>query len=1467
MKTRLVPALLVVLAVSLFFPLQSAQAAKKKKAKDKEAPPAAEVQKKAPKEAQAKRAPAPKPAAEAKPAPQIETAATAFPPAELTVGFQARDSETEGLGDLLIPVWNPGGQGLLFVNPRASFTDDDAEEANLGLGYRQLLPKQKLIIGGNVYYDYRDTGEYNYDQWGFGVELLSPWIDARANYYDPDDDKNVVASQTETTTRQSVSSSASWRDPYAEDHYILQDYVVTRTVTTTTSTKTYEQFEQALGGYDWEIGLRLPLPVKAEKLEARIFGGYYDFDNDLGANVDGWKARAELRLAASLFLDAGVYEDDQLTGSDWFAGARLSVPLDLAAIAKGRNPFATAKSRLDGAPRDFSARLTEMVMRDPQIRLEQSKFIENKALAEENSASSRSSSRQTALLLSDVQFVDGDVPVSGNGTAEFPFSTIQQGANAVYGSRNVYVYNASGPYSENVVLLPDTTLWGSGVLVEGFDGKTFGSGIAPVVDGMSMGPSITVADRTTVKGFTVQNTEMGGPDQFVLIPGMPTYNTRRVGIYGMNATDFTIDRNTLSGNEVGALFAAEENDLNFLFTDSLATGNDIGAEVLATGGGGGFFFADFQNSSFYRNVGSGLLLISQEYLESIARFNNGNVSDNAIGLQFIQGGNMLAMSLVSGAQADNNVIGLQTVQGGNLFGLVNISDSEANANVAFGIQNVQYSQIASIGIIGMPAGMMDSANAAASLLGLTLPEEVGLFLSPSGPITANGNGVFGVQSVVQTDSGLALGGLFDIAANGNGVFGVQSVVTADSGLALGALFDITANGNGVDGINAVNTAAHGVAIGLAGSTENLGDIVQMGTEVASLFGLDLPLAITSQGHMEANGNGGVGFSMTTTGSNAAINAVVGLDTLGNGNAGTFLGTYSDNLSIAALARLYTAENLGAGLLFDVYGLNTGAIGVLADVFADVNGDSGITASVDSPNGFAALLALSTDALRPAAALLGEMFLGAPYTLPGEPFGPVVASGNVGNGFTANVTGNDFALAAILDTQADGNSGNGFDVQVGSANGMGIAAFISSDLAYDLLSDLIGGDPIPDAGLGPVSASNNGGTGFAINVGANDEAVLVMAGAQASGNLAGSGIQAALTSTNSGALAVLVNTFADGNAGRGIDLNLAGLGDVLAGLVYAGADANGLQGIRILGNSTGADAYALLAGVDADGNGSLGGQPGLLVDLTAASDIAVALTDFYARNNSGRGANVLLDAGGNAALFGGDLAADDLDLLYGFSSTIGPLFDLIPRGSADFSGNGSGGLHAELTSANGTAMVGIDGATANNNVNMGFNLTLNALNGVAMADLLRMEASGNGGNGVNLSLNGAGTLATAWLDDVTTIDNGANGIQVTETFNGIVPAYVGGQYLVSQNNTGNGVRLAMSGLGGAPILDFGGGGDSAGQSSIFGNGNRDFRYNDGGGATVMAQNNWWGQDPPVAGQFAPAASIDRSNWLTSDPNMP
>jgi len=1046
MKTRLIRTLSLILTLFIFCPVlvaesegakKSTEQVEKKSTKKKSSKKSSK--KKSSKKSSKKKS---KKKSKAKSAVAVEAESYMLPSAELTLGFMTGDLETEGIGDLLIPLWNPGGKGLLFVNPRGATTDHDAEEVNIGVGYRQLLPKQNIIVGANVYYDYRDTGYSNYDQWGVGIEMLSTWVDARANYYDPSNKKMVVGSETETSTQQSVKESAGWTDPYALDHYILQDYTTTRSVTTTTSTRTYEQYEQALGGYDWEIGLRLPLPIRPETLEARIFGGMYDFDRDFGDDADGWKARAELRILASLFLDGGVYENDDLTGSDWFAGARLTVPLDLTKVSQGRNPFSTAQGRLHGKTRTLQSRLTEMVMRDPQIRLEQSKFLENKALATSESTSTSTSTRQEVVMKADVEFVDGDAPVSGNGTAENPFTAIQTGVDNAFGGRNVYVFDAAAAYEENVLLTSGINLFGSGSILHFQGGRSFGSGIAPIVDGMSRGPAITMANDTLVRGFSVRNTDRGGPPIMINVASRGPMDVSRVGILGNNVTDLTLTDNTLSGNSYGALLTRLGGEFNMTFRGGLVQNNDRdGMLITGVGTGSGTFNALIKDSVFSDNGTFGLDILSAGYDDSLIQVRDSQLNNNgAFGLNTVQDITDLAMAVVSGVQANDNLgFGINITQMNNDIGLANISGSSANGNAATGIQLIQNSDYVSVGLIGLPSGTGSSASALLAGLGMALPDELASLFSASG----------------------------GVSASNNGGMGIMSMQTANHFLSLGAFFDIKANNNGSDGIMAQVMNADGFAVALGGSSETWSDILQVGDGVAGLLGINLPVSIAGGGHMQTSGNTGSGLILLSQGTMASITALAGIEANNNGALGIMNNNSSDSVSITLLDRIAADNNSGTGIMTTTTG-DDAAIQVLADMKATQNGGSGIHSDVISANGIAALLTLSTDVLRPIAAdpagilgpvgaLVGNMFFGAPivipdapFSFPGTRFGPMVTSGNAANGFEATVVGDDFALGALMDLQANGNGGNGIDLNVHSANGMSISALLSSELLYDIL---------------------------------------------------------------------------------------------------------------------------------------------------------------------------------------------------------------------------------------------------------------------------------------------------------------------------------------------------------------------------------------------------------------------------------
>ncbi len=1567
-------------------------------------------------------------AKESPPPVVVEEPASTWPTAELTLGFQVRDSETEGIGDLLIPVWNPGGNGLLFINPRSAITDHSAEEYNVGIGYRQLFPKHHFILGANAYYDYRDTSAGHYDQWGAGLELLSTWVDARVNYYDPEDKQLVVASETETSTRQYTRTSSAWLDPYAENHAVLQDYRVTQTLVTETSTRTFEQYQQPLGGIDWEIGLRLP--IQAKNIEARIFGGYYDFDRDFGDDVKGWKARAEVRLNSTLFLDAGIYEDDQLTGSDWFAGARVALPLDFAALSRGRNPFAKTQSRWSGEGRELSARLTEMVMRDPQIRLETSKMMENKQLASDNIARQSSSQQGAFVMLPDVQFVDGDAPFSGDGSAEFPLTTIQAGANTVFGSRNVYAYNASGPYNENVVLQDGTTLWGSGSLIPGMGGKSYGSGIAPIVDGRSMGPSITMANNTTVRGMHVRNTDMGGPP--ISVPSVPfgDLEISRIGIYANNATDLTILENTLAGNSDGALLA-REGDFRLLFTDNLVRDNDWAGLVVLGAGTSGTFDALIRNSSFIDNGDAGLVVQAQNYDLAMTRVHDSLFTGNQAEGAFLGTyDSLLAFTIASGISASGNVgSGVAVNQFNNDVGLANLSDILAHNNQGDGILLTQDNVAASIGVVGMPDGFAELALSLADLAGLGLPDELLPFFQASGPVSLSGNA-------------------------GSGIFG--DVIAG--GLALGAFFDITANNNDDAGFD-VYVESGGLALGLAGSSQNLSEILELGLDAAGLFGLDLP-NITGGGQMQVNNNQ-AGMYFGVFGLTGAFAGVAGLEAVGNDGLG--VGVFVDGglFGVAALARLQLHDNAWnpadpldpiGGLILDVEAGSL-ALGLIADANITGNNGAGIDALIQGDS-IAALLTLSTDGLRPLAGFLGEAFLGEPYDLPGQPFGPVTVQNNSNQGIFANVSGDDFALAAFLDTQANGNWDNGFEVSVQSDAGSALAAFLSTDLLYDVVPPLLGGAPIPGAGLGGVQANNNfHGNGIDLNVAGDDMALALFAGVEANNNLF-RGIDADLLANQGDAMALFYDVNASGNQfSDGIDMTLfSGEQNTVAGLLNVTANQNAERGINIESVSTLGSSFSLLGGVETWNNG-LGG---IRLNALAGVDAAAALTAIQTWDNLGNGAEVILTAENDAFFFGGSLAALEMDAIFGFLGALGPAVDLIPDGAIQASGNlgngldlfvtslgdatigmldveandnawngllvnsapvgdvysflgnvtandngvsgiqmntfsltgdnlfalagittggnqednlsitagsfngstlgilsgitsfnsqngsgifanlfagdeavlaltsaslvgnnshgamtyleangdvalfvgnqalgnldaivgpvalpdpiadllvqgtvfsggnGAAGIRAELESDTGDVTALLSGVTVSANENNGLNLLLTANNGDLFARVQNTLASFNEGNsGVRLSLAGGGGNAEVWFQEVTSLLNEGNGVNVIENYNGAVS--IGGQENRFIDNVNNGIRVATSGLGGAPVIDFGGGGmASLGNNWFFGNGNVDFRYNNGGGATAMAENNWWNMDADPVANGRTVGNVDATPWLPAAP---
>lgn len=448
----------------------------------------------------------------------------ANPEGNATVGAKFGSSTGEAYLSIFSPL-SLTPDSVVFLNPRIAIKEEGANEGNLGLGMRKVLPGGKAIIGANIYYDSTRSKYGNrFNQWGAGLELLSESVDARINYYKPGDDKPIAASvgvqdvadsvdvSQSSRTNQSVertlvdsSDQVSERDFYqgneivneettvTTDTYQVDTTTTTTTTTTRTNTRTFtdmtlEKREGGLEGFDAEIGYKLPLGEKAP--ETRLFLGYYDFDGPFGTEFKGAKGRLEMRANDYLTLDAEYFEDEELHDTNYYLGVRVNLPFSFSELFSGRNPFKTPNAKkLPRTKQPLYARLGEEVIRDVNVHVAESPFQENlakrkvrKETTSVSTSESSSSQTQTTTETEVATNVDSEAYTSGGdtitvthvdsneggssdqGTFENPNTTLTSANNTQTTQQNdIILIHADSSYTgETVVVTDDQSLIGQG---------------------------------------------------------------------------------------------------------------------------------------------------------------------------------------------------------------------------------------------------------------------------------------------------------------------------------------------------------------------------------------------------------------------------------------------------------------------------------------------------------------------------------------------------------------------------------------------------------------------------------------------------------------------------------------------------------------------------------------------------------------------------------------------------------------------------------------------------------------------------------------------------------------------------------------------------------------------------------------------------------------------------------------------
>lgn len=264
----------------------------------------------------------------------------------VTVGTQFSSHLNGVYLDSITGLWAPQERdAFLFLNSRYHYEDNGQMISSTGLGFRKLLPEQQVILGVNAYWDslHSEHGS-DFDQAGLGAEILTKWVDARFNYYLPENDQVQVGSHSESKSRRTAGSGF---------------------VRTTSSQQSFETREAALEGFNAEIGVLLPL---CKYTEVRLYGGYYHYDNPFGSDYEGFKARLETRLLPGVIADVEYWDDAALMGGHWTAGLRASVPFSVYNLVTGRNPFEGFGDSFTPREREFKERMGDMVERSHRVQ-------------------------------------------------------------------------------------------------------------------------------------------------------------------------------------------------------------------------------------------------------------------------------------------------------------------------------------------------------------------------------------------------------------------------------------------------------------------------------------------------------------------------------------------------------------------------------------------------------------------------------------------------------------------------------------------------------------------------------------------------------------------------------------------------------------------------------------------------------------------------------------------------------------------------------------------------------------------------------------------------------------------------------------------------------------------------------------------------------------------------------------------
>lgn len=346
-----------------------------------------------------------------------------------------------------------------FLDARGHIFDNGKWAANVGVGLRTLWGTR--AYGMNAYYDYRNTGRFNSNQIGAGIETLGQLLDFRINGYFPVGPKL-------SDTYDSVFEGFS-------GHYML----------------TSQKIQSAMKGADAEFGFHLG---KTESFDFYAAAGPYYFIGDFVPAT--WGGKARLSGTFKDFLTLEISDSYDRTFHNKFQG-QIGFNFSLGPKSKVKERGCSCKIATI-----LNDRMLQPVNRQEII------VIDNVR-------------KNTFAIDPDTglpyYFVFVNNTSSSNGTFESPYPTLIQAQDNSSPNNIIYVFAGDGTtrgMDSGIFLQASQKFWGSGVshLLQTTDGAILIpalSSTSPIITNTNLdtdGNAVTLATNNAISGFTIAST-------------------------------------------------------------------------------------------------------------------------------------------------------------------------------------------------------------------------------------------------------------------------------------------------------------------------------------------------------------------------------------------------------------------------------------------------------------------------------------------------------------------------------------------------------------------------------------------------------------------------------------------------------------------------------------------------------------------------------------------------------------------------------------------------------------------------------------------------------------------------------------------------------------------------------------------------------------------------------------------------